>query len=486
MFGVKKTIVNSSVMLVVAAVAGLCVLFVATAERPPTGKTAISFQTPFSRGSYEFKQLEEMTQSFEADNPGIAVRLLADGPDDHERIFRHILARGSPDVLEMPLSELAELAGRSALLPLGEMAGSGELFPEAASAAQHNMVTYAQPFRARAVQLVCNASLLKEAGYDPANPPLNSWNQLRIVCDGIRRELGGRGSFALGIDAGEGDSLARLAAMLVCQNLGELVSEQTAPDSGRKQWRVALRNKAESDGKEAGVQALEMLGQLASYMPPDAAHWRREELLRAFLDGRIVMFFGDVRAVSELRSRAPNLPLKVVEAPAHRAPAACVDFFGAVITAAAAQRPGSYEACQKLLAHLGGSASQARVMTGGRTAFPVMVPVVRDLLDDPWYAAHPEYKTFANALWYPCSSTPITAWREVQRQAFLPALRRLVAADASHDQAAQLIVDRGNSVLTTHYGYVGSITKTHRWGMTAAAVGIFFLVFFTVGHRPKH
>lgn len=198
------------------------------------------------------------------------------------------------------------------------------------------------------------------------------------------------------------------------------------------------------------------------------------------------MFFSDMRTVSEIRAAAPSTPLKTLEAPADKASASSVDFYGAVIAKPAASRPGHYDACEKLLAYLCSERAQRIVMTGGSTRMPVLVPVYRDLLEDPWYNGHPECRAFLKALWYPVPAVPNASWSEVQRQIFVPELRRLFAGKVTAEEAVRRIDRRGNQALSTHYGYIGHISETTTLGMSLAGVVVFFMVFLAVGHRPKH
>ena len=579
----------------------------AAAEQPGSGCTSITFQTFFAQQSPEFRQLDETVRDFERQNAGIKVVLLPDGPAEQDHIIRHTLTRHSPDVLEVPLSELPELVAKSVVLPRTEASRGdvGRMFSTVVAASWQEDKMYAAPFRARSIQLICNASLLQEAGYNnPDGASLNSWDQLLTTCAGLKRRFDAD-FFPLGMDGADGDSLCRLAEMVLKQygcvpvertwsgQIKEFVKKRLkGPVSGTdaeelgnalemgakvtlagiqpdtklgkedielirfirdypnglldgsasaagvdqqlEKWKgsrrielpaefaalvMAIKELAackwddspfrsqedkklmdlvqqlqdpdlklvvgrKVDGEAPGVAALGMLRQLSQYVPAESLRWSRDELLRAFISGRIAMFFGDTGAVSQIRSRAPELGIKAVECPAKKYFASSVDIFAGVIAMPAASR-GHREICDKLLAFLCSSTSQKSVMEGGQSKVPVLVPVQRDLLDDPWYVEHPEYKAFLRGLGHPVSSVSNPAWPEVRRQVFLPEVRQLLAGQTSPASAASAIDLRGNRALSTYYGYIGHISATTKLGMVVAAIAVFFMVFFAVGHRAK-
>lgn len=471
----KKFLADHLLILITALVAVATGTGVA-AQQP---RTAIALQTPFPQQSLEYRQLDEIVRCFEKENAGISVELRPDGPVVQDGIVRHMLARNSPDVFEVPLSELPDLAAKSAILPVtgDSRFNMGRMFASAVSASSYEAGLYAAPFRASSIQLICNGALLAKAGYDPDMPLLNVWSALLFTCSGLRRSAG-EGCYPLGMDAADGASLSRLASMLVYQGGATLIEKRDDTQEG-KVWHVSVDS---SDG----LRSMEFLAKLADFMHPKSSVWWRSDLEKAFIDGRIAMLFSDIRTFSEVHAAAPDLPVRAYEAPSDNASASSVDFLGAVIAAPAAKRPGHQEACEKLLAYLCSEHAQKLVMTGGSTQMPVLVPVYRDLLDDPWYAEHPDCKPFLKALWYPVPAVPNASWSEVQRQAFVPQLRLLIAGKVSALEAVKRIDTGGNQALSTYYGYIGHISETTMLGMCLAGIGVFFMVFFAVAHRSKH
>jgi len=465
-------------MSVAAVAAAVCMLPAAGGDSRGSA-SAVSLQTPFNADSLEFAQLREIIDGFEARNPEVRVALEADGPREHDRILRRIMARRPPDLLEIPLSELPELATKSAVAPMdGDFDGAaGVLFASAIAAAQHEGVRYAMPVRANSTQLICNPAVLAKAGYDPKSPLLSNWSQLLITCAGIRRTMGSS-YFPIGIDGAEGDSLGRLAAMLVCQNQGRMIEGKRPDDDAETEWTTPIND-------EAGIRALDMMAKLAAFVPPEALGWTRRDLANAFIDGRIALFYGDARDIGEIRSRAPGLPVMAIQAPAHKVSAAYVDLYGVVMATRGAEAARE-DACRKLLAYLCSREAQTVVMTGGRSGVPVTAPVQRELLDDPWYEQHPEYRVFLEALWYPCVGVPDPGWSEVERQVLLPQLRRLMLRQTTPERVAQVAFERGSQVLATYHGYIGHISWTTQLGMAAVGVFLFLVIYFVIGHRPKH
>jgi len=475
---VKNLLSNRRVLFGVAATAAVCALLVLVAgHRAPKG-VCISFETPFARGSGGFRRLEEIVGVFREKNPEIHVKLLPGGPRERDAIIKHILAGRAGDVIEIPLAALPGLAKKGYVIDVANALTDdiGDVFPLALAAAEYDNATYAMPFRARATQLIYNGGILLESGFLPDDPLLNNWTELLETCQTIARRIRGRGCRPLGIAGADADMLAGLGAALIGQTDGELLAlrqEKDLSDLGAI-WRVTINN-------EAGIHALSMLRRLGEYVPRGALYWSRDDLLREFTAGRVAMFFGDTAAVSRIRREAPDVQVKVVEAPVDRTYASCVVYYGAAITSAA-RHP---EACRKLLTHLCGGASQNVIMTGGRTGLPTSAPVCREFLDDPWYGEHPCYKPFLKALRYSSGHARVQGWREVQKQAFAPELKKVIAGKTDPRAAAKRIEERGNAALGTYYGYIGHASETAVLGMSIIAGGVFLLVFFTVGHRPK-
>lgn len=461
-----------------AAAAMVAVCLIMTGDHGPPNHVTISFQTLPARGTREFREVEEIIHLFRRERPEIHVKLLPDAPRERHLIVRRTLAE-APDILEVPLASISALAEKGRVVELGDVFSRelGELFPSALAAAQYNNAAYAVPFRAASTQLIYNGAILLKAGYLTEDPLLNNWSELLETCRAIRRSAHGRICWPLGIDGGEPDALANLGAMLAKQTEAKLLA--FGKHEGMREfgdtWRVALNN-------DAGVYALTMLQQLGEHVPPEALHWSREDLLRKFIAGHVAMFFGDARALSRVRTAAPGIQVRAIEAPIDRTRASCVEFYGAVMTPTARHR----DACKKLLAYLCSAQAQNIIMTGGSDGHPVFAPVREDLLYDPWYNDHPDYKPFVKALRYPSAHTRVQAWGEVRKQAFVPELRKVLSGETDVEAAAQNIEGIGNNVLSTYYGYIGHASETTVLGMSIIGIGVFLLVFFTVGHRAKH
>jgi len=478
-FSGNRLVFLGAAVAATVAVAAACVLVVVAGDTSSDGRISISFQTPFARGTREFRQIEEVADLFRQENPDIWVRVLSDGPREREAIIKRILAGHAPDILEMPLAVLPPLAAGGHIAELGDTfcESLGNVFSSALAAGKYEGSTYAAPFRASSTQLVYNGAVLLKAGYPPNDPLLGNWAELLETCRVVERSASLQGCSPLGIDGGEPGALANLAAMLVEQTEGELLAleEHQRLRGLGPIWRVAVNN-------DAGVHALTMLEKLGKYMPRQALNWSREDLLREFVAGHVAMFFGDVRAVSRITLADPGIELRVVEAPIDRARVSRVEFYGAAMTKAARHR----DACKRLLAYLCGSEAQKVIMTGGSGGPPTFAPVREDLLSDSWYYDHPHYRPFLEALKYPSGHTRAQGWAEVRKQAFAPELRKLLTGRVGPRTAAENIEKRGNTVLSTYYGHIGHASETTVLGMSIIAIGVFLLVFFTVGHRAKH
>ena len=467
-------------VVLVAAGGGLAVallLLIVVSRDPAPGTTCISFQTPFARNQRQFLQLEEIIGRFCENNPDVQVELLPDAPREQHIIIRRILSGKAPDIYEVPLAVLPGLASRSYVIDLGDTLAEsvGEVFPSALDAGEYDNTPYASAFRARSIPLICTGSILLKAGYRPEDPLLSNWAELLVTCEPIKRSVADEGCHPMGIDGGDPDSLSRLGTMLVAQTEGELVTRKKDPTQGNAEaWRVAINS-------DAGTDALKMMAKLGKYVPRQAFRWSREDLLREFAEGRVAMFYGDAGDVSRIRSEAPDVPLYVFESPVDRAPGSWVDFHGAVITSTA-RHP---DACKKLLAYLCDAEAQEMIMSGGTTGLPTFSPVRRKLRYSRWYRDNPRYRPFLKALTYPCA-TPIDGWPAVKEQVFGPELLNVLAGKTKPEAALEVIEERGNTVLSTYYEYVGHPRESTRLGMSVIAIGVFLLILFTVGHRAKN
>ena len=466
--------------------AGVLLLFAVTAG-PPSGRVSISFQTPFARKSLEFIQLEEVVARFQAQNPEIEVRLLPDGPTAPDLITRRTLLRNAPDILEIPLESISGPAGNGTILPVVDAlsrGGGGNVFAWALRAAEHDRTIRAIPFRARSVQLIYNGSILRGSRFDPDNLFLSDWADLLLACRDIKRLNSERDRWAFGISGRDIESTSRLGMMLVAQMDAKVIGvkeKKEKEEEDEKRWGITINSKEE----EKGVEALSMVRKLGEYVPPEALDCSRDDLLREFIAGRVAMFFGDLRDVARIRAEAPDVDLRVAEAPGKKLDASYVDFYGGVVNATT-RYP---ESCKELLTYLCSLETQEMIMKGGPGP-PMFSPVRQEFLGHEWYDDNANYKPFLKALMYPCINEHASGWTEVQQRVFVPELRKLIAGETEATAAAMSIEQLGDQILNTYYGYIDKPRRTatlSRFVLVSVAAGVvFFLIFFTVGHRPKH
>lgn len=468
--------------------AGVLLLFAVTSG-PPPGQASISFQTLFARSSLEFIQLEAIVARFQAQNPEIEVRLLPDGPVAPDLIARRILLRNAPDIFEIPLESISGPAGSGTILPVVaalSRGGGGNWFRWALCAAEHDKIIRAIPFRARSVQLIYNGSILRRSGFDPDNLFLNDWTDLLLACRDIKRFNSERGCWALGISGRDIKSTSQLGMMLVAQMDATVIGiiEEQEEEEEKKHWRVTINRKEKEEETAKGVEALSMVRKLGEYVPPEALDWSRDDLLGEFIAGRVAMFFGDLRDVARIRAEAPDVDLRVADAPAAPAvklDASCVDFYGGVVNATT-RYP---ESCKELLTYLCSPEAQEMIMKGGPGP-PMFSPVRLERGDHEWYDDNASYKPFLKALKHAVIYKHASGWTEIQQRVFVPELRKLIAGETEATAAANSIVELGNKILSTHHGDIARPSLTLKLGMGLSAVAVFLLIFFTVSHRPKH
>jgi len=446
--------------------------------------TIITFQTPFASETPEFEQLKVVVEHFNAQSGTVCVELLPDGPSQAPRIIRRIIAGKAPHIMEIPLDELEQIASRKVIQPVNLNSEADEVFfspgslAYAAYAGAHvNGETYAAPVRARGVQLIYNAGLLETR--------IATWRQMLVTLDSLKQRFANSGIHPFGLAARDNDGIARLAIMLVHQAGGELV-ERVHDEDNAMMWRLNLQDESGS-----GARAFRFLHDLAGYSPPESSGWTHRDLLQAFAERRIAMFYGTSADVSRIRQTAPELQVAAMSAPRERAQASTVQFYGAIVTAPREHR----KQCERFLRYLLSVEAQTMIMYGGidrDEGLPVfekvrIAPIARpDINEIEWYARHPQYRQFADALMYARSPMPIAGWREVERTAFIPQLKRLLSGETDAGAALEEITDCGNQTLSTYYGYIGHVYPTTVLGMSVAAVFVFFMIFLTVGHRSRH
>ena len=480
--------------------AGVLLLFAVTSG-PPPGQVSISFQTPFARSSLEFIQLEEIVARFQAQDPEIEVRLLPDGPTAPDLIIRRTLLRDAPDIFEIPLESISGLVGRGTILPVEDAlsrGGGSDVFDWARRAVEYDSTIRAFPFRARSVQLIYNGSILRRSGFDPGNLFLKDWDDLLLACREIKRFNSESGCWAFGVSGRDIKSTSQLGMILQRQMDAEVIRtvveyEADEEDEEHEEGEEEKKNQETEDEEKKrkikrkyglvmlNVEALGMVRKLGECVPPEALHWSRDDLLREFIAGRVAMFFGDLRDVARVRAEAPDLDVRVAEAPGEKKDASYVDFYGGIINATT-QYP---ESCKELLTYVCSLEAQEMIMKGG-LGVPVFSPVHKQCFGHAWYDENGIYNPFLQALRYPCMHERWEGWPEVEKQVFAPELRKLIAGETEATAAAERIEELGNQVLSTHHGDIGSKKATATLGKWCVGAGVFFLIFFTLGHRPKN
>ena len=234
--------------------------------------------------SWPLERIEPLARGFEAENPGIRVRverLPAMGATDS--LAQAVASGRPPDLCELDRSQAAQFMTRGWLSDWS--AGVADMRPGLIGweLCQFGDAIYGLPWLLRTRVLFYNRTLLARAGLDSASGPA-TWTQLRAAA--LRLNRPGQGIHGYGLASGKGE---RFAAFMpyAWGNGGDMLSARL--DSSR------------FDSPE-NVKALTFLVSLlpAALLAPE------DSLVREFARGRLGFLLADAGVAVEL-SRTPGL-----------------------------------------------------------------------------------------------------------------------------------------------------------------------------------
>ncbi|MFC0335054.1 sugar ABC transporter substrate-binding protein [Paenibacillus sepulcri] len=173
----------------------------------------------------EAKSLPELAKVFEAENPGIRIKVQALPWDNaHDKLLTAVASRRGPDIIQMGTTWIPEIASAKSLLDLTPYIGQyPELNPDnfyegAVQTTRYGDAFVGVPWYIDTRVLYYRTDLLKQAGYD--EPP-GTWDELKDAA----RKLAGRGGGKYGISLDTAEQT--LGFMFARQNGSRLIEGNT-------------------------------------------------------------------------------------------------------------------------------------------------------------------------------------------------------------------------------------------------------------------
>lgn len=270
--------------LLLAAVALSCT------PRSPAERPAIEFWV-----SWPVEAVAPLVQRFEAENPGLHVRLRHHPGGARDDSLAHALHVGqAPDLCQLPGERMPSWLAGGALSDWS--AGVADLRGTLRGweMCMVGDAIYGLPWTLRTPVLLYDKALFARAGLDSARAPA-SWDELRVAAARIDRLRGGVHGF--GVPAGSARELTRTWLPWVWSDGGDLLS--AGHDSSRVDERPA-------------VAALELLMALEE----NGLAAPRDSLEREFRAGRLGMLVADASLADSVARAGRPVGLALVPPPA--------------------------------------------------------------------------------------------------------------------------------------------------------------------------
>lgn len=127
--------------------------------------------------------LESLARQFEAENPGVQVKIEAIPFDSYfDKLLTALAAGTGPDVFQVPMAFGTELTRSGMISPVPETVYTTEQIEElfldwTISQFKYNGKYYALPTDVQTLVMFVNNKMLREAGLDPEQPP-RTWSEL--------------------------------------------------------------------------------------------------------------------------------------------------------------------------------------------------------------------------------------------------------------------------------------------------------------------
>lgn len=146
----------------------------------------------------EGENLPTLAKQFEADNPGVKVKVTAIPWDAaHDKFTTAITASKTPDAAMVGTTWMGEFAGLSAIDPTPSSIDSSAFFPGAQKTTEVNETSYGIPWYVETRLVFYRTDLAKKAGY--TSPPTD-WDGLKAMAKAMQTKAGAK--WGIGLQAG--------------------------------------------------------------------------------------------------------------------------------------------------------------------------------------------------------------------------------------------------------------------------------------------
>jgi len=172
--------------------------------------------------NFNIERAEELKAKFEADNPGITIKLESTTTNGlPQRILTTLRSGSAPDIIDAQHPWVTGYAQNELVIPVDDVVTDRDDYNKAAlDYVTYDGKLYGVPYRIEALAVLCNRGHFEEAGLDPENPP-KTWAELKDAAEKLTRD--GRSGFAITGGGEVGNTIFR-SVPFIWENGGDLVS----------------------------------------------------------------------------------------------------------------------------------------------------------------------------------------------------------------------------------------------------------------------
>jgi multiple sugar transport system substrate-binding protein len=187
------------------------------------GGAAIAGEIVWWTPNWGEARARELAAKFEADNPGVTIRIeITTSEGLPQRVLTALQSGAAPDIMEVQHGWVNSYAQNGLVLPMDDVIEDREDYAEAALAtAVWDDQLWAIPYRMETRAVVYNRGDFEAAGLDPDSPP-ETWDELVEVATTLTRD--GKSGYAITGGAEVGNTLTA-SLPFVWMAGGDIVSE---------------------------------------------------------------------------------------------------------------------------------------------------------------------------------------------------------------------------------------------------------------------
>jgi ABC-type glycerol-3-phosphate transport system substrate-binding protein len=402
------------------------------------GVTGISMQISWAEDSGRGKVIREILDVFEVENPDIKVDLLPANPVD-SWILAQVVSGQAPDILQTNYQNLWGQAPDRVFQDIGmEFSEEGDAFYEKPwEMGQFGGIQYGVPWMGHTVQLVYNEDLFTAAGL--TRPPAN-WEELYDYAKQLTVDTDGDGEidqWGIGLVGKQDNDIIWMVNMFIHQGGARIV------DISGGRPRVALNS-------PEGIRALAFYKKLITECaPPDSGNKAAGDVMEDFRNQVVAMELQGPWGVTDIwkadyfDANTAHVPA----GPAGRFSEMGLEYLTIPVGVAGEKR----EAAIRVIKFLASPWGQEMLLKGELAEdgnyYPFRLPIRTDAADSLYFQENPEFQPFIDGFAFPCVSTPVESWYQVQQEVYKSELNKVVLGLTSVEAALAEIERAGNAIL---------------------------------------